>query len=149
MSRIQYKLSAIVAASAFATGCSGGGEELRFGEWQWDITISRDGQDFLDQSTDCMTKSEAEDGFEVIVTGFASNYQCFTKTVEVENDKGVVTIDNCVDNYVNGTFTLKRRSAKRFTVDGIFNYRDSGRVELRNISVNAKHISDTCKLKLD
>ena len=113
------------------------------------MTITNDGQDFLDQSTDCVTRSEAEAGFEPFVRDFASGYACFAKTVEINGNSGVVRINNCTDNHANGEFRLRRRSAKRITVEGTYAYLVGGEYVPRAISIDARHRSDTCRIEMD
>lgn len=145
------RLSYISAILTLA-GCGGSGDlSFQAGEWAWDITITRDGQDFLDQSTDCVTRSEGEAGFPELVRGFAVDYQCLTKSIDMEpgSNRATLTIDNCVGGYVDGVFQLSRQSKKRFKVDGNFRYRAGGQIETRQLTTVAKHKSNTCRLQID
>jgi len=145
--------SAFGAAIAFAAlglfACSDQSTGFRYGEWLWDMTITNDGQDFLDQSTDCVTRSDAEAGFDFFVRDFAAGYKCLTKSVEIEGNVGRIRINNCTDKHANGEFELRRRSSKRITVEGTYDYLVGQDYVPRRISIDARHNSDTCRLDLD
>ena len=138
---------ALVGACVVA--CSDLSTTYRYGECQWDMTITNDGQDFLDQSIDCVTRSEAEAGFDFFVRDFAAGYQCFTKAIEIEANIGRIRIVNCTDKHANGAFELRRRSAKRITVEGTYDYLVGQDYVPRRITIDARHLSDTCRLELD
>ena len=146
----RFAFGSVIALTGLGlAACSDQSTGFRYGEWQWDMTITNDGQDFLDQSTDCVTRSDADAGFDFFVRDFAAGYQCFTKLVEVEGNVGRIRIDNCTDKHANGVFELRRRSAKRITVEGTYDYLVGQDYVPRRITIDARHRSDTCRLELD
>ncbi|MEM1036481.1 MAG: hypothetical protein AAGI14_06935 [Pseudomonadota bacterium] len=142
----------LILLIAAVSGCMNADDQtFQAGEWAWDITITRDGQDFLDQTTDCVTRSEGQAGFPEFVRGFAADYQCLTKSIDMEpgSNRATLTIGNCAGGYVDGIFQLRRQSKKRFNVDGNFRYRAYGEIEVRQLKTLAKHTSNTCRLQID